>query len=83
MTRFQIHESTTFRCYKDLVIFSDYEETFGGRQVHNVLADMPQQIINTHTDFSHYRHIQQVGRTYHLKRTQTMDILSDAANLLP
>lgn len=58
-----IHESTTFRCYKDIVIFSDHQEDdFGGRPVHDVLADMPQQIINTHMDFKHYRHVQHVGR---------------------
>ncbi|CZT25788.1 uncharacterized protein RCC_11457 [Ramularia collo-cygni] len=58
-----IHYDTTFRCYGDVVIFSDHEEDdFRGRRVHNVLADMPQQVINTHMDFMHYRHIQQVGR---------------------
>lgn len=66
----QIHESTTFRCYRDnMVVFSDYEETFGGRQVHNVLTDMPQHIVSTNPDFQYYLHVQQVGRMYDLRES--------------
>ncbi|PIB01431.1 hypothetical protein CB0940_01793 [Cercospora beticola] len=57
-----VHLNTTFQCYKHLAIFSDYAETFEGYQIHDVLADIAEDIKTTHEDFSHYQHVLQVGR---------------------
>ena len=57
-----IHFNTTFRCYKDLIIFSDYEETFQGHPVHDVLGPMAQEIKETNADFGLYLRLLQYGR---------------------
>jgi hypothetical protein len=53
---------TTFHCYPNSVIFSDYAEDFHGHAVYDVLADIDDEIKHTHEDFSHYQHVLQVGR---------------------
>lgn len=60
--RLTAHLSTTFQCYKNLVIFSDYEEEFRGYQVHDVLANIEDEIKTKNADFSHYQHVLEVGR---------------------
>jgi hypothetical protein len=57
-----VHLDTTFKCYKHLVIFSDFEETFEGHQVHDVLRSLDPEIKQTNKDFKLYQHIQEVGR---------------------
>ena len=56
------HFNTTFRCYKDFIIFSDYEETFEGHPVHDVLAPINQGIKVNNPDFGLYVRLQQYGR---------------------
>ena len=56
------HLNTTFRCYQDLVIFSDYEEAFQGFPVRDVLASMNQELIYTNEDFELYLRLRQYGR---------------------
>lgn len=57
-----VHLNTTFKCYDNLVIFSDFEEEFHGHQVHDVLKYIPDDIKTTNADFQHYQHVLQVGR---------------------
>lgn len=56
------HIETTFKCFKNLVIFSDYNETFLGYSVHDVLSNVNPEIKDTNKDFEIYRHIREVGR---------------------
>lgn len=57
-----VHFSTTFKCYSDLLIFSDYEETFMDRQVHDVLRTVDPKVTGTNNDFELYRRLQNHGR---------------------
>ena len=57
-----VHLNTTFRCYQDVIIFSDYAETFQGHQVHDVFASMDQQVVESNPDFGLYRRLRQNGR---------------------
>ncbi|TKA32937.1 hypothetical protein B0A50_01163 [Salinomyces thailandicus] len=57
-----VHLNTTFRCYPDVLIFSDYAEIFGGQQVHDVLADIDDDLKRNKDDFEHYRRLQRLGR---------------------
>ncbi|KAK3704170.1 hypothetical protein LTR37_014010 [Vermiconidia calcicola] len=57
-----IHFNTTFVCYQDLLIFSDYAENFYGHQVHDVLASVDQGLKESNNDFELYLRLQQHGR---------------------
>lgn len=57
-----VHLRTTFRCYPDTVIFSDYEETFEGHKVYDVLASLDDELKHTNDDFKHYLRLQRLGR---------------------
>lgn len=57
-----VHFETTFRCYKDLIIFSDYAEVFQDVQVHDVLASIDPAVKAQESDFEIYRRLQQHGR---------------------
>lgn len=57
-----IHFNTTFRCYPDTIIFSDYAEIFEGHQVHDVLAAVDDSVKQSNTDFQHYLRLQRLGR---------------------
>lgn len=57
-----IHFQTTFRCYQDVIIFSDYAETFMGHEVHDVLEPMEEQLKESNKDFQIYRRLKQYGR---------------------
>ena len=57
-----VHFNTTFRCYRDLLIFSDFAETFMGREVHDVLLPMDQVLKDTNKDFDLYRRLLHDGR---------------------
>jgi hypothetical protein len=56
------HLNTTFQCYNNHIIFSDYEETFQGHQVHDLLANVDDSVKNTHPDFSLWRRLRDHGR---------------------
>ena len=57
-----VHFDTTFRCYRDLIIFSDYAETFHEHEVHDVLANMDPRWTQSSQDFEIYLRLQQFGR---------------------
>lgn len=57
-----VHFNTTFKCYDDLIIFSDYEETFNGRPVHDVLRHMDPEIKQRNEDFELYVRLANHGR---------------------
>lgn len=54
--------SSTFHCYKHLLIFSDYAEMYEGHQIHDVLIDVPDVIKKVHPDFVHYNRVAEIGR---------------------
>lgn len=56
------HLKTTFKCYQDYIILSDYEEEFEGHQVHDLLADMDDDVKNLHPDFELWRRLKTNGR---------------------
>ena len=56
-----IHFNTTFRCYRDLIIFSDFEEIFNGYQVHDVLGSVDQGLKESNRDFEIYNRLQNHG----------------------
>ncbi len=58
-----MHFNTTFRCYRDTLIFSDYEEVFQGHQVHDVLRSMDETVKRENNDFELYRRLLQYGRS--------------------
>lgn len=57
-----VHISTTFRCYPNLMIFSDYEEDFEGHHIFDALESVDPHLKETHPDFSLWRRLQQHGR---------------------
>ena len=57
-----VHINTTFKCYQDLIIFSDYEETFEGHKVHDVLTAVSDDIKLEHPDFVLYQRLLAGGR---------------------
>ena len=56
------HLNTTFRCYPNLVIFSDFEEVFEGHTVHDVLKYTDQEVISNNEEFDLYRRLLEHGR---------------------
>ncbi|GAB7362508.1 hypothetical protein MBLNU230_g2828t1 [Neophaeotheca triangularis] len=56
------HLNTTFKCYKDYLIFSDYPEDFLGFPVHDALAPVDDAIKETNNDFMHYNRLRKHGR---------------------
>lgn len=58
-----IHFETTFRCYNDLIIFSNYAETFLGHPVHDVLVNVDSKAKAENEDFEIYRRLQKSGRS--------------------
>ncbi|KAK4540656.1 hypothetical protein LTR36_008987 [Oleoguttula mirabilis] len=57
-----IHLNTTFRCYPDTLIFSDYAEVFSGYQVLDALASVDDNLKQSNADFQHYLRLQRLGR---------------------
>lgn len=57
-----VHFNTTFACYPDTLIFSDYAEDFDGHQVYDALEDVNEGVKQSNMDFEHYRRIQRLGR---------------------
>lgn len=56
------HLNTTFQCYNDYIILSDYEEEFEGHQVHDLLANVEDDVKETHPDFALWRRLRDNGR---------------------
>lgn len=56
------HFLTTFRCTKDVLLLSDYEQDIGAHHVYDILADISSDIVNQHPDFQLYREQQQWGK---------------------
>lgn len=56
------HLNTTFQCYNDYIILSDYEEEFEGHQVHDLLSDVEEDVKNLHPDFELWRRLRDHGR---------------------
>lgn len=57
-----VHFKTTFKCYSDLIIFSDYEEMFMDHHVYDVLRTMDPKVKETNDDFELYLRLQNHGR---------------------
>jgi hypothetical protein len=57
-----IHLQTTFKCYPNTVIFSDFGETFMNHTIVDVLEDVDPEIKDNHDDFELYRKLQRGGR---------------------
>lgn len=51
------------RCDKNILIFSDLAQTLGPYQVHNVLAEVPEEVKSNSTTFDHYRKLQEYQAT--------------------
>jgi hypothetical protein len=58
-----IHLQTTFKCYPNTVIFSDFGETFMDQPVVDVLDDVSSELKDKHADFDLYRRLKREGRT--------------------
>ncbi|KAM0719536.1 hypothetical protein Q7P37_003666 [Cladosporium fusiforme] len=56
------HLNTTFQCYNDYIILSDYEEDFEGHHVHDLLTDVEDDIKSLHPDFELWRRLRDHGR---------------------
>jgi hypothetical protein len=56
------HLSTTFKCYPNTLILSDYAEDFQGHRVHDVLSDIDQDLKHSHPDFALWRRLRAHGR---------------------
>jgi hypothetical protein len=57
-----IHLQTTFKCYPDAVVFSDFGETFMNHTIVDVLEDVDPEIKDNHDDFDLYRRLRSNGR---------------------
>ena len=64
-----VHFNTTFQCYSDYLIFSDYEEVYDGEHILDALQDVSEDIKASHPDFDLYRRLQRGGRSV-LKLTE-------------
>ena len=64
-----VHINTTFQCYSDYLIFSDYAETYKGEHILDALEDVSEKIKADHPDFELYRRLQSGGRSV-LKPTE-------------
>lgn len=60
--RIPTHISTSLRCFKHHVIFSDYAETFLGERVLDALESVDPDILANNPDFDLYRRVKQHGR---------------------
>lgn len=58
-----VHLSTTLQCYPNYLVFSDYEETYHGETIVDVLSSVSKQILDDHPDFELYRRLKRLGRS--------------------
>lgn len=57
-----VHFNTTFQCYPNVAIFSDFQENFHGHNVQDALRNIPDDIKLSNEDFKHYQHVLKVGQ---------------------
>jgi len=57
-----IHLQTSFRCYPNSVIFSDFGETFMDHTIVDALEDVDPEVKDHHPDFELYRKLQRSGQ---------------------
>ncbi|KAK3675166.1 hypothetical protein LTR78_005100 [Recurvomyces mirabilis] len=57
-----IHFNTTFKCYPDTLIFSDYAEVFQGHEIHDVLSIVADDVMEANEDFQHYLRLKRLSR---------------------
>lgn len=62
LDKLPVHFQTTLRCVPNYVIFSDFEETIGGVQVHDVLRSVDSSVKETILDFDIYNRLREFGR---------------------
>ncbi|KAJ5808959.1 hypothetical protein N7474_010228 [Penicillium riverlandense] len=60
--RIPVHLRTTLQCVPHFAIFSDYEETINGVQVHDILKNVSKTTMEKEPEFELYRRLQEVGR---------------------
>ena len=63
VNRFDVHLSTSLRCFVNYLIFSDYEEDFRGEHILDALADVDPGILDYNPDFELHRRLSRHGRT--------------------
>lgn len=68
-----VHLRTTFRCIPHYVVFSDFAETIGGVQVHDVLRGVDDEVKQTVPDFNLYNRLRLYGRTGLLPSDNTQE----------
>jgi len=56
------HIATSFKCYPNSIILSDYAEDFHGHKVHDVLSAISPDLKHSHPDFSLWRRLRAHGR---------------------
>lgn len=59
--RLPVHLNTTFRCYPNLLIFSDWKEQYQGYEIHDALATVDSQLRDEHPDFELWRRLHDHG----------------------
>jgi hypothetical protein len=57
-----IHLQTTFKCYPNTVIFSDFGETYMNHTIVDALEDVDPELKDNHDDFDLYRRLRSEGR---------------------
>ena len=57
------HFNTTFRCYPNYLVFSDYGEVFEDHVIIDALADVSPTIQKSNPDFALWRRLQKHGRS--------------------
>lgn len=60
--RIPVHLRTTLQCVPHFAIFSDYEETIDGVQVHDILKNVSRTTMEKEPEFKLYQRLQEVGR---------------------
>jgi len=56
-----MHISTTLQCYRNHLVFSDYDEKYHGQEIVVALSSVTKQILDEHPDFELHRRLKQLG----------------------
>lgn len=62
VNRFDVHLSTSLRCFPNYLIFSDFEEDFRGEHIFDALADVDAEFLDKNPDFELHRRLRKHGR---------------------
>ncbi|KAJ2985150.1 hypothetical protein NUW58_g4735 [Xylaria curta] len=54
--------NTTLPCFRQYGIWSDLEEEFAGHHIANALDEIDSSLLEQHSDFEYYRHLQEQGK---------------------